>query len=183
MPATGYFLDEIGDLPPPLQVKLLRVLQEKSYRKLGSNKEEFMATKIIAATNKDLNVLVSSGKFRDDLYFRLNRVNIKMPPLREHKEDIPILASYFIKRFSKSINSISPEAVSLLMDYDYPGNVRELENITERACIYCEGGDKTGSPMEIGENCLPDYIFKKDNNKKINNDFEGEYFAKNNRNI
>ncbi len=172
------FLDEIGDLPPPLQVKLLRVLQEKSYRKLGSNKEEFMATKIIAATNKDLNILVSSGKFRDDLYFRLNRVNIKMPPLREHKEDIPILASYFIKRFSKSINSISPEAVSLLMDYDYPGNVRELENITERACIYCEGGDKTGSSMEIGENCLPDYIFKKDNNKKINNDFEGEYFAK-----
>ena len=173
------FLDEVGDLPLPLQVKLLRVLQDKSYRKLGSNKEEFMATKIIAATNKDLNILISSGKFRDDLYFRLNRVNIKMPPLREHKDDIPILTSYFIKRFSKSINSISPQAVSLLMDYDYPGNIRELENIIERACIYCEGDDKTSLPKEVGEDCLPDYIFKKDdNNKKINNDFKDERFTK-----
>ncbi len=172
------FLDEIGDLSLSLQIKLLRVLQEKSYRKLGSNKEEFMNAKIIAATNKDLESLVASGKFRGDLYFRLNRVNITMPPLREHKEDIPILTSYFIKKFSKSIKSISPMAMSLLVNYDYRGNVRELENIIERACIYCEGYDKTGLLKEINENCLPGYIFKKDDNKKADISFEGDYYEK-----
>ena len=156
------FLDEIGDLPLNVQVKLLRVLQEKIYRKLGSNIEESAKIKIIAATNKDLGSLISSGKFRDDLYYRLNTINIKMPPLREHKEDIPVLVSYFIKKFSKSIDSISREAISALTDYDYPGNTRELENIIERACIYCEGGDISGGGdkrKEISAECLPDYIF------------------------
>ncbi len=155
------FLDEIGDLPLSVQVKLLRVLQEKVYRRLGSNKEESAGIKIIAATNKDLGSLISAGKFRDDLYYRLNTINIEMPPLREHKEDIPTLISYFIKKFSKTIDSISREALSALMDYDYPGNTRELENLIERACIYCEGGDISGgdAQKEISAECLPDYIF------------------------
>lgn len=170
------FLDEIGDLPLPLQVKLLRVLQEKSYRKLGDNKEILMNVRIIAATNKDLAGLISSGKFREDLYFRLNRVNIIMPALREHKEDITVLASHFIKKFSRYINSLSPAALSILMDYDYPGNIRELENIIERACIYCEGDNKAGLSGEIDENCLPNYILKGDNDKK-KIDYDGNYYA------
>jgi two-component system response regulator PilR (NtrC family) len=170
------FLDEIGDLPMQAQVKLLRVLQEKVYRKLGSNMEESAGIKIIAATNKDLGVLISAGKFRDDLYYRLNTINIEMPPLREHKEDIPVLISYFIKKFSKTISSISQQALSALMDYGYPGNTRELENFIERACIYCEGGYTSGvvdAPKEIGIECLPDYIFndyKKEKSKVRRND-------------
>ncbi|MHB8232243.1 MAG: sigma-54-dependent transcriptional regulator [bacterium] len=153
------FLDEIGDLPLQVQVKLLRILQEKIYRKLGSNKEETVSFRIIAATNKDLGKLIADGKFRDDLYYRLNTINIKMPPLREHKEDIPALVSYFMKKFSKSINSISQEALLTLMDYGYPGNTRELENLIERACIYCEGDTVSDAPKEIGAECFPDYIF------------------------
>ncbi|HEC24432.1 MAG TPA: sigma-54-dependent Fis family transcriptional regulator [bacterium] len=153
------FLDEIGDLSLQVQVKLLRILQEKVYRKLGSNIEEPMKVKFIAATNRNLNELISAGKFRDDLYYRLNTINIKMPPLREHKEDIPVLISYFLKRFSKHVNSISPEALSALMEYDYPGNTRELENIIERACIYCGGEGITNEPKEIDVECFPDYIF------------------------
>ena len=163
------FLDEIGDLPLSVQVKLLRVLQEKVYRKLGSNTEESAKIKILAATNKDLSALISGGKFREDLYYRLNSINIEMPPLREHKEDIPPLISYFIKKFSKNIDSISREALSALMDYDYPGNTRELENLIERACIYCEGWDISGAgdtPKEISAECLPDYIFNSANKAK-----------------
>lgn len=157
------FLDEIGDFPLTLQVKLLRFLQEKSYRKLGSVKEKSANIKIIAATNKDLESLVASGKFRDDLYFRLNKINLRMPSLREYKEDIPVLSAHFINKYSKCISTVSPEAMKILNDYDYPGNVRELENIIERACIYCES-DMTGTDdtvdKEIAENCLPDFIFK-----------------------
>jgi DNA-binding NtrC family response regulator len=160
------FLDEIGDLPMQVQVKLLRILQEKTYRKLGSNKEESLSVKIIAATNKDLPVLISEGKFREDLYYRLNKINILMPPLREHKEDLPELIPHFIKKYSKSITSISQEALALLTEYDYPGNIRELENIIERACIYC-GGSDTGeeflSNKEIALECLPGYVLE--NNK------------------
>jgi transcriptional regulator with PAS, ATPase and Fis domain len=146
-----------------VQVKLLRFLQEKVYRKLGSNTEESAKVKIIAATNKNLGALISAGKFRDDLYYRLNTINIEMPPLRDHKEDIPALISYFIKKFSKTINSISQQALFALTDYGYPGNTRELENLIERACIYCEGGGHTpgaaDAPKEIGIECLPGHIF------------------------
>lgn len=164
------FLDEIGDLPLQVQVKLLRILQERKYRKLGSNIEESVKLKIIAATNKDLDKLIAAGKFRDDIYYRLNTINIKMPPLREHKEDIPTLASYFIKKCSKSINSISMQAMSAIMDYNYPGNVRELKNIIERACIYCEGSGVSDAPKEIGIECLPDYIFNKYMGKEEENE-------------
>ncbi len=158
------FLDEIGDLPMQVQVKLLRILQEKTYRKLGSNKEEPLNVKIIAATNKDLTTLISEEKFREDLYYRLNKINITMPPLREHKEELPELIAYFIKKYSKSIASVSQEVFAILAEYDYPGNIRELENIIERACIYCGGSDITEEPVlkkEIDIDCLPDYILEK----------------------
>ncbi len=155
------FLDEIGDLPMSVQVKLLRLLQEKTFRKIGSNKEYSLDIRFIAATNKDLNELIRQGEFREDLFFRLNVIHIEMPPLRKHKEDIPLLVSYFIGKYSKELNKnityIDHSAVSVLADYDYPGNVRELENLIERACIYCR-------TEEITENCLPDNIKKKSNN-------------------
>ena len=165
------FLDEIGDLPMHVQVKLLRILQEKTYRKLGSNKEESLNVKIIAATNKDLPVLISEGKFREDLYYRLNKINIIMPALRDHKDDITELVPYFIKKYSKTTTYISQEALSALIDYDYPGNVRELENIIERACIYCGSSDMPDESMpdkEIYLNCLPGYVLEKNKENKEN---------------
>lgn len=138
------FLDEIGDIPHSLQVKLLRVLQQKVYEPLGSNTPIQADVRIIAATNKDLLELVQQGTFRDDLYYRLNVVNILLPPLRERLEDIPLLLEHFVKKFraekQKDIVGISDEVVSLLMKYNYPGNIRELENIIEYAFILCPGG-------------------------------------------
>jgi transcriptional regulator with PAS, ATPase and Fis domain len=138
------FLDEIGDIPHSLQVKLLRVLQQKVYDPLGSNVPIHADVRIIAATNKDLLELVQQGTFRDDLYYRLNVVNILLPPLRERLEDIPLLLEHFVKKFrvekQKDIVGISDEVISLLMKYNYPGNIRELENIIEYAFILCPGG-------------------------------------------
>ncbi len=137
------FLDEIGDISQALQVKLLRVLQDKTYEPLGSNKPVKADVRVLAATNKDLAVLVNEGKFREDLYYRLNVVKIVLPPLRERLEDIPLLVDHFIKKLNvekgKEIKGISDSALTLLMRYDYPGNVRELENIIEYAFILCHG--------------------------------------------
>lgn len=138
------FLDEIGDLPGSVQVKLLRVLQEKVYEPLGSNTPVKADVRIITATNRNLQTLVLEGLFRDDLFYRLNVVKISLPPLRERKEDIPLLIDHFIKKYSaqqgKDIVGISSGALTLLMRYDYPGNIRELENIIEYSFILCEGG-------------------------------------------
>jgi len=138
------FLDEIGDIPQSLQVKLLRVLQQKVYEPLGSNTPIKADVRIIAATNKNLLELVQQGEFRDDLYYRLNVVNILLPPLRERIEDIPLLLEHFVKKFraekQKDIVGVSDEVVSLLMKYKYPGNIRELENIIEYGFILCPGG-------------------------------------------
>ncbi|SFM48176.1 sigma-54 interaction domain-containing protein [Thermodesulforhabdus norvegica] len=137
------FLDEIGEVTPALQVRLLRVLQERTYEPLGATKSEVADVRIIAATNRDLKALVKKGTFREDLYYRINVMSIELPPLRERKEDIPLLVDQFIRRFNvlhkKSIEGISPEALSLLMAHDWPGNVRELENVIERAFILCSG--------------------------------------------
>ncbi len=131
------FLDEIGDLPPLLQVKLLRVVQEKTFRRVGGAEEKKVDVRIISATNKNLEHKVKDGSFREDLYFRLNVIPINIPPLRERKEDIPVLTNYFIekysKEFGKDIKKISSYALELLMKYPFPGNVRELENIIERS--------------------------------------------------
>lgn len=131
------FLDEIGDLPPELQVKLLRVVEYKSFTPLGSPREVQVDVRIISATNKDLEAEVQAGRFRQDLYFRLNVLSVHLPPLRERREDIPLLVEHFLKKYSQRMGKaglgISEYALRALMEYDFPGNVRELENIIERS--------------------------------------------------
>ncbi|MEI8172739.1 MAG: sigma-54 dependent transcriptional regulator [Deltaproteobacteria bacterium] len=131
------FLDEIAELPPLLQVKLLRVVQEKTFRRVGGTNDITVDVRIISATNQNLDRKVKDGSFREDLYFRLNVIPIHIPPLRERKEDIPVLTKYFIEKYStefrKQIKTISSYAMELLLEYPFPGNVRELENIIERS--------------------------------------------------
>ena len=138
------FLDEIGEMNPALQVKLLRVLQERCYEPLGSVASVPADARVIVATNQDLAELVRSGRFREDLYYRINVVRIELPPLRRRREDIPPLVDLFIARFNqvqgKTVAGIEPEALSLLMAHDWPGNIRELENVVEHAFILCDHG-------------------------------------------
>lgn len=133
------FLDEVGDISPTLQSKLLRVLQEHEIRRVGSTDPISVDVRIVAATNKDLRKLVEENTFREDLYYRLNVVTITLPPLRERPEDIPVLARYFLKKYGltrkKRVTEISPEAMAFLIQYDWPGNVRELEHTIERAIV------------------------------------------------
>jgi transcriptional regulator with GAF, ATPase, and Fis domain len=131
------FLDEIGDISPTLQAKLLRVLQEGEVRRIGSQKWVKVDVRVIAATNKDLGALVRAGSFREDLYYRLNVVSVQLPPLRDRADDIPALANHFLRRYAdevgKTITGLSDEAVRVLRAYQWPGNIRELENAVERA--------------------------------------------------
>ena len=133
------FLDEIGDISPEIQTKLLRFLQEKEFERVGSTKPIQVDVRIIAATNRKLVELVKEGRFRDDLYYRLNVVPIALPALRERKEDIPVLVDYFLQRFSKetkkNFTEVTPEAMQRLLTYDWPGNARELANVIERAIV------------------------------------------------
>jgi len=149
------FLDEIGDISPALQVRLLRVLQDRVYEPLGSTKSEKADVRIVAATNKDLEDLVKEGTFRQDLYYRINVVKLVLPPLRNRKEDIPLLTDHFVRKFGrligKEIQGISPEVMPLLMSHDFPGNIRELENIIEYATVVCKNS-------LIGIEHLPDYL-------------------------
>lgn len=137
------FLDEIGDVPPAIQVKLLRVLQEREFERLGGTKTLKVDVRLVAATNRDLRAALEEGTFREDLYYRLNVVAIDIPPLREHKEDIPALANFFLERFAresgKPVAGLTPAAMKLLMEFHWPGNVRELENILERGVTLCAG--------------------------------------------
>jgi len=148
------FLDEISEVSPALQVRLLRVLQERTYEPLGSTRSEAADVRVIAATNEDLAERVRGGLFREDLYYRVNVVRLELPPLRRRKEDIPLLADQFIARFNhlqgKNVPGITPEALSLLMAYDWPGNIRELENAIERAFILVDDGS-IGLPHLPGE--------------------------------
>jgi Nif-specific regulatory protein len=136
------FLDEIGDLPVTLQPKILRVLQEKEFERVGGEKTIKVDVRLVAATSRDLEGLVSVGKFREDLYYRLNVVPIFLPALRERTEDVPLLVDYFLKKYNeenrKSVR-ITPEVLSLFMDYEWPGNVRELENTIERLVVMSRG--------------------------------------------
>jgi two-component system, NtrC family, response regulator PilR len=131
------FLDEIGDTSPAMQIKLLRVLQEREIRRVGGTEQLEVDVRVIAATNQDLDTLVREKRFREDLFYRINVIAIKMPPLRDKREDIPFLANHFLAKYTrmmgKKIREISPEAMRQLMDYAWPGNVRELENVIERA--------------------------------------------------
>jgi two-component system, NtrC family, response regulator AtoC len=133
------FLDEIGDMSFPLQAKLLQVLQDGEFARLGGKHDVRVDVRVIAATNRDLEEMVANGQFREDLFFRLNVVSINLPPLRDRREEVPILTDYFLKKYSvqynKPTSEISPETMRLFMDYDWPGNVRELENLIKRAVV------------------------------------------------
>lgn len=159
------FLDEIGDIPHSLQVKLLRVLEEHVYEPLGSNESIKVDIRVVAATNRNLKTLVEEGLFRDDLYYRLNVVNITLPPLRDRKEDMPLLIEHFIDKFRaeklKDISGVSEAVLSRLMHHSFPGNIRELENIIEYAFILCSGG-------LIQEHHLPDSFKLDGDNDSIN---------------
>ena len=141
--AAQFFLDEIGELSPAIQVKLLRFLQEKTIEKVGDNRSIQLNLRVIAATNCNLAEKVRRGTFREDLYYRLKVVEIDLPPLRERREDVPLLVAHFCERlnqtFKKQISGVSGEAMALFLDYDWPGNVRELEHALEHAFVLCRG--------------------------------------------
>ena len=152
------FLDEIGDMPFSLQVKILRVLQEKCITRLGGTEPLPINARIVCATNKDLEQMVRDGKFREDLFFRLNVVRIHIPPLRERKDDIPLLAAWIIKKLNANMgrhfSGLTPEAMEKLKSYDFYGNIRELENILERAAIFSDGDLITEDNIELRGNDL-----------------------------
>jgi PAS domain S-box-containing protein len=149
------FLDEIGDISPALQVRLLRVLQDRVYEPLGATKPLIADVRIVTATNRQLEDLVAQGTFRQDLYYRINVVKLVLPPLRKRKEDIPLLTEHFIRKFNrlsgKEIQGLSPDILPILMSHDFPGNIRELENIIEYATVVCKNS-------VIGIEHLPDYL-------------------------
>lgn len=137
------FLDEVGDIPMPMQVKLLRVLQERRFERVGGTESIEVDVRVIAATNRSLQRLVKEGKFREDLFYRLNVVKIDLPPLRDRLEDIPLLATYFAEKYSRPGQppcAVTPEAMERLLGYSWPGNVRQLENAMERACVTARDG-------------------------------------------
>jgi PAS domain S-box-containing protein len=147
------FLDEIGDLPLLLQAKLLRVLQEKEYEPLGATSSVKADVRIIAATNKNLQAMMTREQFREDLFYRLNIVKLTLPPLRKRKEDIPLLVDHFIKKLNlrkgKNITGVSDSALQLLMTYDFPGNIRELENLLEHAFVLCRSGEINSGHLPV----------------------------------
>ncbi len=155
------FLDEVGELPVDLQAKMLRALQEKEIRPVGSTKLVPINVRILAATNRDLERAVAEGSFRRDLYFRLNVLSLRIPPLRERRQDIPLLAGHILERLSQSsgrVNELSDDAMKALLAYDWPGNVRELENCLERCCALTSGlvihtvdlpSSITGAPTQL----------------------------------
>ena len=151
-------LDEIGEMPLTLQVKLLRVLQEGEIRRVGGAVSKKVDVRVLSATAKDLEQEVAQGRFREDLFFRLNVLSISLPPLRDRTEDLPLLIDYFLEKYGKDLNRegirCSPEAVKILMDYPWPGNIRELENCIHRGLLLCEGDT-------LDVECLPDRVLKK----------------------
>ncbi len=150
-----FFLDEVGELSLSTQVKLLRVVENQEIRPVGSSETKKVNVRIIAATNKDLAEAVKNGRFREDLFFRINVIQVHIPPLRERKEDIPLLTAYFLHKYNqqlkKKVTDISEEAMTMLLNYDYPGNVRELENIIQHAIVVAEGS-------MFSKNELPSFV-------------------------
>jgi len=149
------FLDEIGDMSANTQAKILRVLQEHEFERLGGTRTLRVDVRVIAASNRSLPTMVTNGQFREDLFYRLNVVSIDMPPLRERKDDVPALASFFIRRFAgelkKRVDGLQPDAQKLLMRYNWPGNIRELENAIERAVLLTEGPTISSVDLRLGE--------------------------------
>ena len=147
------FLDEIGDVPAAIQVKLLRVLQEREFERLGSNVTRHIDVRVIAATNQDLRAALEQGTFREDLYYRLNVVPLNIPPLRERKQDIPFLANHFVKKLAPDtgcqVESITDAAMEKLLAYHWPGNVRELENVIERSLVMATGTELDAADIKL----------------------------------
>jgi DNA-binding NtrC family response regulator len=150
------FLDEIGEMPPHLQAKMLRVIDDREFERVGGNRTLKVECRIISASNIDFAKALSEGRFREDLYHRLNVISIQLPPLRQHADDIPLLARHFLARFAakygKPVNAFSPAALAQLQDYPWPGNVRELENVIERSVILTAGNTLERLPIPAGEN-------------------------------
>jgi DNA-binding NtrC family response regulator len=145
------FLDEIGEISPALQVKLLRFLQEHDFERVGGNETIRVDVRVIAATNRDLHQMIADGRFREDLFYRLNVINIEMPTLRDRPSDVPLLAMHFLNKYGadsgKTIAGFSDDALERLTAYPWPGNVRELENVVERAVVLCAGPRITGAEL------------------------------------
>ncbi|BCA55847.1 Acetoacetate metabolism regulatory protein AtoC [Nitrospira sp. KM1] len=146
------FLDEIGDTTPTIQVKLLRVIQEREFRRVGGNQDMKVDVRVIAATNRELEKAVADGSFREDLYYRLDVIPIRLPPLRLRTGDIPLLAKHFLEKFAKeggrSAPSLTQDAVQVLLGHEWRGNVRELENLIERVVAFCSGKDVSGADIQ-----------------------------------
>jgi len=155
------FLDEIAELDVGIQAKLLRALQEHKFRRVGGTHEIGVDVRVIAATNRDLRAMVSDGRFRDDLYYRINVLSVDVPPLRERREDIPVLIDFFLKKHTKNtsrlISGLTPETKKLMLDYSWPGNVRQLESAIERAILLCENDQITVEdlPLEVRQDAKP----------------------------
>lgn len=166
------FLDEVGVISPYIQVKLLRLLQDREYKPLGDSRYRSAEVRVVAATNEDLSELVRKGTFREDLYYRLNIVSLHIPPLRERKEDIPILAYHFIekyaRRFGKPVKTVSPEAMECLLSHEWPGNIRELENKIQQAIVLTSGNELSAR----------DFRFLKNGAKPYTDSFESFKLAK-----
>ena len=150
-------LDEIGEVSPALQIRLLHILQERTYEPLGRNRSIQANVRVVAATNRNLDILVRKGSFRRDLFYRVNVLPVELPPLRRRREDIPLLVDHFVARFNrlqgKSITGVSAEVLQLLMAHDWPGNVRELENVIEHAVVLCPEG--LAEPGHLPESLAP----------------------------
>jgi len=164
------FLDEIATISPKMQIELLRVLETKSFMRVGGNKEITSDFRVICATNRDLKSMVEKGTFREDLYYRLNVVNIHVPPLRERTEDIPLLVDYFIKKYCTSMNrslvTIDPPALKRMEEYSFPGNIRELENMIERAIVIGNGKKIYLKDLPIGKEVIDNSIESLDDFEK-----------------
>ncbi len=165
------FLDEIATISPKMQVELLRVLESKSFIRVGGNKEIKSDFRVICATNRDLKSMVEQGTFREDLFYRLNVVNIHVPPLRERIEDIPLLVEYFIRKYCLSMNrpliTIDATTLKRLQEFDFPGNVRELENMIERAIVIGNGKEIRGKDLPLGKEIIDNSVESLDDHEKL----------------
>jgi two-component system, NtrC family, response regulator PilR len=180
-----FFLDEIGEMPPSLQSKLLRVLENGTFRRVGGTVDITVDVRVVSATNKNILEAVAAGEFREDLYYRLNVVPVVLPPLRDRKEDIPLLIEHFLTKYSKNTVRVSPEALSLLINYPWKGNVRELENIIERLVLLCDKDILMPEdvPEEISRHrddtsCLPEMGEGNIDLEKILEKIEREYLCR-----
>jgi len=181
------FLDEIGDISSSLQVKLLRVLEDQLIRPVGSTKAEKVDIRFITATNKDLGDAVRKGDFREDLYYRINTISMRIPPLRERRDDIPLLVNYYVSKYSrelgKAVNEVEPTALDVLEHYDWPGNIRELQNVVERAILICDGTmitadnlpDMVRSETAGGDGGFREMLSIEDYTKKFIVNFQDKY--------